>query len=208
MDALAQAMRDLDEKKVNELVEEKIKAGVPAMEIVKICNEGMVAIGDLFSQGVYFISELLFSAEILKGVMKRLDPLLQAAGEGSSAGKVVIGTVKGDIHDIGKNIVITLMRGAGFEVIDLGVDVPAQKFVEAVRAERHPGPGLKRPFEPDLSRDEVRRRRDHQGGPAGPGQDHRRRGARSTSRFGSSPAPIIWAPDAVAGVNLCRQIYG
>ena len=69
-------------KKVNELVEEKIKDGVPAIEIVKICNEGMVAIGDLFWQGVYFISELLFSAEILKGVMKRLDPLLQAAGRG------------------------------------------------------------------------------------------------------------------------------
>ncbi|MDD4997841.1 MAG: B12-binding domain-containing protein, partial [Syntrophales bacterium] len=62
MDALAQAIRDLDEKRVNELVEEKIKAGVPALEIVKICNEGMVSLGDLFSEGVYFISELIFSA--------------------------------------------------------------------------------------------------------------------------------------------------
>ena len=80
MEELIVALRDLNEKRVYELVEEKIKNGVPAMEIVRLCNEGMVAIGDLFSQGVYFISELLFSAEILKGVMKRLDPLLQAAG--------------------------------------------------------------------------------------------------------------------------------
>ena len=89
MDALAQAMRDLDEKKVNGLVEEKIKNGVPAMEIVKICNEGMVAIGDLFSQGVYFISELLFSAEILKGVMKtsRSAPAGRRGGEFGGKGR-------------------------------------------------------------------------------------------------------------------------
>jgi hypothetical protein len=94
MDALAQAMRDLDENKVLELVEGKISGGVPATEIVTICNEGMVAIGELFSQGEYFISQLLFAAEILKGVMKRLDPLLQGTGAGSSAGKVIIGTVQ------------------------------------------------------------------------------------------------------------------
>jgi hypothetical protein len=82
MDALAQAMRDLDENKVLELVEGKISGGVPATEIVTICNEGMVAIGELFSQGEYFISQLLFAAEILKGVMKRLDPLLQGTGAG------------------------------------------------------------------------------------------------------------------------------
>ena len=206
MDALAQAMRDLDEKKVNELVEEKIKDGVPAMEIVKICNEGMVAIGDLFSQGVYFISELLFSAEILKGVMKRLDPLLQAAGEGSSAGKVVIGTVKGDIHDIGKNIVITLMRGAGFEVIDLGVDVPAQKFVEAVRQTGARVLGLSALL--NLTYPEMK----------SVVEEIAKAGLRDQVKIIVGGAPVneqvrqfagadYWAPDAVVGVNLCRQIY-
>jgi len=133
MDELAQSLRDLDEKKVYDLVEERIKKNVPAMEIIQSCNDGMVAIGEFFSTGKYFISQLIFSAEILKTVMKRLEPLLRGVKSGPSAGKVVIGTVKGDIHDIGKNIVITLLRGSGFEVTDLGVDVPAEKFIAALK---------------------------------------------------------------------------
>ncbi len=207
MDALSQAIRDLDEKRVNELVEEKIKAGVPALEIVKICNEGMVSLGDLFSEGVYFISELIFSAEILKGVMKRLDPLLQATGEGSSAGKVVIGTVKGDIHDIGKNIVVTLLRGAGFEVVDLGVDVPAPKFVETVRRTGARVLGLSALL--NLTYPEMK----------AVIEEIAKAGIREQVKIIVGGAPVneqvrqfagadYWAPDAVAGVNLCKKIYG
>lgn len=207
MDALSQAIRDLDEKRVNELVEEKIKAGVPALEIVKICNEGMVSLGDLFSEGVYFISELIFSAEILKGVMKRLDPLLQGTGEGSSAGKVVIGTVKGDIHDIGKNIVVTLLRGAGFEVVDLGVDVPAPKFVETVRRTGARVLGLSALL--NLTYPEMK----------AVIEEIAKAGIREQVKIIVGGAPVneqvrqfagadYWAPDAVAGVNLCKKIYG
>ena len=207
MDALSQAIRDLDEKRVNELVEEKIKAGVPALEIVKICNEGMVSLGDLFSEGVYFISELIFSAEILKGVMKRLDPLLQATGEGSSAGKVVIGTVKGDIHDIGKNIVVTLLRGAGFEVVDLGVDVPAPKFVETVRRTGARVLGLSALL--NLTYPEMK----------AVIEEIAKAGIREQVKIIVGGAPVneqvrqfagadYWAPDAVTGVNLCKKIYG
>ena len=207
MDALSQALRDLDEKRVNELVEEKIKAGVPALEIVKICNEGMVSLGDLFSEGVYFISELIFSAEILKGVMKRLDPLLQATGEGSSAGKVVIGTVKGDIHDIGKNIVVTLLRGAGFEVVDLGVDVPGPKFMETVRRTGARVLGLSALL--NLTYPEMK----------AVIEEITKAGIREQVKIIVGGAPVneqvrqfagadYWAPDAVAGVNLCKKIYG
>jgi methylmalonyl-CoA mutase cobalamin-binding domain/chain len=133
MEELVQALRDLNEKRVYELVEEKIAQGEPAIEIVKACNKGMVAVGELFSTGEYFISQLIFSAEILKTLMKRLEPLLQGTEQGASAGKVIIGTVKGDIHDIGKNIVVTLLRGSGFDVVDLGVDVPSEAFVNALR---------------------------------------------------------------------------
>ena len=207
MDALAQAIRDLDEKRVNELVEEKIKAGVPALEIVKICNEGMASLGDLFSEGVYFISELIFSAEILKGVMKRLDPLLHSKGEGSSAGKVVIGTVKGDIHDIGKNIVVTLLHGAGFEVVDLGVDVPAPKFVETVRKTGARVLGLSALL--NLTYPEMK----------AVVEEITKAGLREQVKIIVGGAPVneqvrqfagadYWAPDAVAGVNLCKKIYG
>ena len=132
MNELSLALRDLDEKRVYELVEKELAAGASAIDIINSCNEGMVAAGELFSQGTYFISELIFSAEILKEIMKRIEPLMQTAPAGAGRGKVVIGTVKGDIHDIGKNIVATLLRGSGFEVTDLGVDVPAEKFVEAL----------------------------------------------------------------------------
>ena len=133
MNELSQALRDLDENKVNELVEKELAGGSSALDIIKACNEGMVAVGELFSKCEYFISQLIFSAEILKGVMARLEPLLEGSVAEGAKGKVVIGTVKGDIHDIGKNIVVTLLRGSGFEVIDLGVDIPAEKFVNALK---------------------------------------------------------------------------
>lgn len=133
MKELASALRDLQEAKVYELVDGKINDGTSPLEIIDELNEGMVAVGELFSENKYFISQLLFSATILKEVMARLDPFLGSVELGKSSGTVVIGTVKGDIHDIGKNLVITLLKGSGFEVIDLGVDVPPERFVDAVK---------------------------------------------------------------------------
>lgn len=133
MGELADALRNLDEKKVYELVDEQINRSVSVLDIIEECNQGMIAVGELFSENTYFLSQLIFSSEILKTVMRRLDPLLAGAPKKDSIGKVVIGTVKGDIHDIGKNVVCTLLRGTGFEVIDLGVSVPADMFIEAVR---------------------------------------------------------------------------
>ena len=107
---------------------------VDPVEIIKQANEGIVAVGDLFSAGEYFLTELMFSAEIMQGIMKKVEPLLLESGAvQQSAGTVIIGTVAGDIHDIGKNIVINLLSSNGFKVIDLGVDVSAEKFVEAVK---------------------------------------------------------------------------
>ena len=206
MDELAQALRDLNEKKVYDLVEEGIKKNIPAMEIIQSCKEGMVAVGALFSTGKYFISELIFSAEILKAVMKRLEPLLQGAKSDKSAGKVVIGTVKGDIHDIGKNIVITLLRVSGFEVTDLGVDVPAEKFVAALREAGAKVLGLSALLNftyPEMKHvvEEVTKA-----------------GLRDKVKIIIGGTPVneqvrqfagadYYAEDAVAGVNICKQIY-
>ncbi len=133
MEPLTEALANLEEKKVLALVDQKINAGEDVLKIVSDLNEGMVKVGEMFSCEQYFISQLIYSAEILKQVMKKLDPLLAKVETGQAAGKVIIGTVKGDIHDIGKNIVITLLKGSGFDVLDLGVDVPAEKFVQAIR---------------------------------------------------------------------------
>ncbi|HHX74558.1 MAG TPA: cobalamin-binding protein [Firmicutes bacterium] len=134
MTDLACALRDLDEDKVLELVDERLKRGVSPLDIIAECNEGVAAVGDLFASGKYFLTELMFSGEIMQAVMARLEPLLATVGdEEQMAGTFVIGTVRGDIHDIGKNIVVSLLRSHGFKVIDLGVDVPAGKFVDMVR---------------------------------------------------------------------------
>jgi len=130
---LARALADLDKKYVVSLVEDKLKGGVPLLEIVKELNDGMIEVGDRFAACEYYISELMFSSHIYKEVMAKLDPLLGQTGLDQSAGTVVMGTVKGDIHDIGKNIVVTLLRNAGFKVVDLGVDVAADKFVENLK---------------------------------------------------------------------------
>jgi methanogenic corrinoid protein MtbC1 len=131
---LARAMADLDKKQVASLVEDKLKGGTPPLEIMKELNVGMIEIGNRFTACEYYISELMFSSHIYKEIMTTLEPLLGEVEPDKTAGTVVVGTVKGDIHDIGKNIVVTLLRNAGFKTIDLGVDVAADKFVETVKA--------------------------------------------------------------------------
>jgi methanogenic corrinoid protein MtbC1 len=133
MQPLAEALRDLDEQKVYKMVDEQVKNGEPVTKIIAELNQGMVAVGELFAQGTYFLSELIYSGEVLSNVMNKLEPLLKGAAAGGSCGKVVIGTVKGDIHDIGKNIVVSLLRGSGFEVFDMGVDVPTEAFAAKVK---------------------------------------------------------------------------
>jgi methanogenic corrinoid protein MtbC1 len=207
MDELSQALRDLNEKKVYEIVEERINRGVTAVEIVNACNAGMIAVGEKFSTCEYFISQLIFSAEILKNVMKRLEPLLQGAAKGPSAGIVVIGTVKGDIHDIGKNLVVTLLRGAGFEVVDLGVDVPAERFIAALKDSGAKILGLSALLNftyPEMKH-VVEQVRDA-------GLRDRVKiiigGAPCNEQVRQFTGADYYAVDAVAGVGMCRQIYG
>ena len=109
-----------------------LAAGVAAETILK---EGLIAamgeVGRLFEENEYFVPEMLVSARAMQGGLALLKPHL-AAGGSISAGKVVIGTVKGDLHDIGKNLVAMMLEGAGFEIVDLGTDVAPEKFVKAV----------------------------------------------------------------------------
>jgi methanogenic corrinoid protein MtbC1 len=130
---LARAMADLDKKQVASMVEDKLTRGIPPLEIVKELNDGMIEVGNRFTACEYYISELMFSSHIYKEIMALLEPHLGQVEFDQKAGTVVIGTVKGDIHDIGKNIVVTLLRNAGFKTVDLGVDVAADRFVEALK---------------------------------------------------------------------------
>ncbi|MGC8825479.1 MAG: cobalamin B12-binding domain-containing protein [Anaerolineae bacterium] len=129
---LVKAFVALDEGGVLKLVEQRSGAGEDPLAILEDCRQGMTEVGKLFEQGEYFISELIMAGEIFKQAMQLLLPKLAAEGP-AARGKVVIGTVKGDIHDLGKNIVVTLLKAANYEVHDLGVDVPPERFVETVK---------------------------------------------------------------------------
>ena len=130
---LRDAIVNLDIEGVQKACREAIDAGIPAYKAVTDgMAKGMEIVGEKYKNGEYFLAELIMVGETMKGGMKVLEPYLKG-GEVKKIGKVVIGTVRGDLHDIGKNIVVTLLNAAGFEVIDLGVDVPPEKFVEAVK---------------------------------------------------------------------------
>lgn len=205
---LGQAIVDLNEELVDSLVKQKIEKGQGPLEIIKECNDGMAQVGKLFEANEYYLSELIMSGEILKGVMDVLEPLLGNAQEDApSAGVVVIGTVKDDIHDIGKNIVVTLLKGTGFEVVDLGVDVPADKFVQAVRETGAKALGLSAllNFTFPHMKDVV--------------DALDKAGLRDQVKVIIGGAPCneevrqfanadYYAKDAAAGVNICKEIYG
>jgi methanogenic corrinoid protein MtbC1 len=131
-DELATAISDLEEDKALQLVQSGIDRGDDAPAILASCQEGMTLVGKRYETGEYFISDLMMSGEIFKKASEILAPRIKTGG-GSARGKVVFGTVKGDIHSIGKDLVVSLLRAAGYDVLDLGVDVPPQKFVDAVR---------------------------------------------------------------------------
>ena len=106
-----------------------------AQSIMGAMMSAMEAIGQRFEQGKAFVPELLMASRAMKGALELVQPLL-AADKSALRGKVIIGTVKGDLHDIGKNLVSSMLEGSGFEIVDLGIDVPTDKFVAAVREQQ------------------------------------------------------------------------
>ena len=121
---------DVDLLKVK--TQEALDRGVDAEEIIGVLSEGMDVVGERYQTGEYFVTSLIIAGETMKEALEVLEPHLSGHGV-AKRGKIVMATVAGDIHDIGKNIFTTLMGTAGFEVIDLGVDVPAEAIVAAVR---------------------------------------------------------------------------
>ena len=114
------------------LAEEAIRAGLDLLEVIEQGYvPGIQKVGELWEQGEYFLPELISSAEAMKAAMARLDPELKRRNIGARmAGRVVIGTVEGDIHDIGKNLVASMLQAGGFEVYDLGADVKLERFID------------------------------------------------------------------------------
>ena len=133
-DELFESVVELEEQKAYELVKQLLEEKNDPKEIIDILRKAVEVIGEKFNKKEYFLTELVMAGEIFQQSAKILEPTLKAdKTKEKNKGVVVIGTVKGDVHDIGKNIFTTLLKSAGFEVYDLGVDIPPQDFVNKVK---------------------------------------------------------------------------
>jgi methylmalonyl-CoA mutase cobalamin-binding domain/chain len=133
MGKIKELLVELEDEQLAALVQKELDGGTAPQAILDECQAGLTEIGVLFSEGKMFVSDLMMAGSVFKDVSNIIMPRLSAGGPKESLGKVVLGTVKEDIHDLGKNIVASLLTASGFEVIDLGVDVGAEDFVKAVK---------------------------------------------------------------------------
>ena len=204
---LVRLMADLKEKETIALARELIKKGTDPKEILDAAQAAMELVGKRFEKEEYFIPDLVMAGEIMKGISEIVKPLLKKGESSIKKGKVLIGTVAGDIHDIGKDIVTFMLDVSGYDVLDLGIDVPASTFVEKTREFKPWVVGLSGFL--TLAFDSMKKTvealeeaglRDQVKVMIGGGQidDEVRRYVRADA-FGK---------DAVAAVNLCRRWIG
>lgn len=133
MAAIKELMAQLEDEELMKVVQEELNAGTSPADIIAQCQDGMNEVGELFSKGEMFVSDLMMAGSICKDVTDLVRPYIKKDEKASSLGKVVMGTVKDDIHDIGKDIVCNMLEAAGFEVIDVGVDASPEVFVQALK---------------------------------------------------------------------------
>src|SRR5512138_285006 len=133
---LGEMVSEMEDDEARVLAQEMLESGVDPLRVLELCREAMDIVGKRFEKGEYFLPELILAGELLDQIGAMAKPLLnQTPGEAAKRlGRVLIGTVHGDLHDIGKNIVTFMLDINGFEVKDIGIDVPVATFVEEIRA--------------------------------------------------------------------------
>jgi methanogenic corrinoid protein MtbC1 len=187
-------------KAVDEVVKSQNKSAVK--EAVDAVTQALQVVGKRFQNGEWFLSELVYAGEISKEIMNLLSPLMQSEPS-QSQGTILIGTVAGDLHDLGKNIFINYARSAGFKVVDLGVDVPTGKFVSAVREHKPIALGMScllTSTEPELGKviQELKKQGLREGVKIVIG------GAALSQRVADDIAADAFAPDAITGLDIIK----
>jgi len=132
-ESLIYALVEMQEAEALEKAKQLLDEGTDPMNILEACSKAMETVGKRFEQGEYFLPHLIMAGVILKKISETIKPLINEEKPEAGRGRVLMGTVRGDIHDIGKNIVIFLLEVNGFEVRDIGIDQPPENFVEAIR---------------------------------------------------------------------------
>ncbi|HOD79442.1 MAG TPA: cobalamin-dependent protein [Syntrophorhabdus sp.] len=206
-ETLINLMADLQEEETLAMVNTMIKEGVNPMDILSDARSAMEIVGNRFETSEYFIPDLMMAGEIMKGISDIVKPLLQSDDASAKKGKVLIGTVAGDIHDIGKDIVTFMLDVSGYDVLDIGIDVPVQTFIDKIREFQPSVVGLSGFL--TLAFDSMKKTveaiekaglRDNLKIMIGGGQmdDEVRKYVRADA----------YGKDAVAAVNLCKQWVG
>ncbi len=131
---LTQALADLEESRALAIVQARLERGDDPLQIIEDCQAGMREVGNRYAERRYYLSGLIMAGDILRAIMEMVLPLVEEKFSGHTSGRVLLGTVQGDIHDLGKNLLLMLLRSYGFTVLDLGVDVAPAQFVEQARA--------------------------------------------------------------------------
>lgn len=203
-DALIQALVEMDEAGALKEAKALLVGGCDPVKILEACTTAMEAVGKRFESGEYFLPHLMMAGEMLKQVSDAVKPLLKEEQTAAEKGKVLIGTVKGDIHDIGKNIVTFLLEANGFEVRDIGVDQTPASFVEAVLEFKPAVVGLSGllTLAYDAMKETIQALQDA-------GLRDRIKimigGGQMSDKVKEYTGADAYGPDAMAGVRLCKQ---
>jgi methanogenic corrinoid protein MtbC1 len=207
-DSLAALVAELREAEALDLVRRRMAAGDDPLAIIEDCQVGMREVGERYARRQYYLSGLIMAGEILREVMDLVLPEVEARFSGQTSGRVLLGTAQGDIHDLGKNLLVMLLRCYGFTVVDLGVDVAPERFVAEARA-----------FKPDiiglsglitgahanmrLTVDALRRMM-AEDGTAIPIL----LGGQVDEQVKAFVGADYWSTDAMEGVRLCQELVG
>lgn len=203
---ITEAIRDGDSYDIGELVQAELDAGTDPHKVLDAMTTGLDECGKLFESGEYFLPELMMAGEAFSEGMEILEPKLAGDAMGQE-GKVVIGTVSGDVHDIGKNLVSFLLKSAGFEVIDIGTDRTTEDFIQAVKTHQPDVLGMSALLTTTmLGMEEVIKAMDSEG--LRPKTKVIIGGGPVSERYCEQINADAYAFDAVAGVNKIKELIG
>jgi methanogenic corrinoid protein MtbC1 len=204
---LMSLLTELKEQEVLEEVRQLLEKGESPLRILESCQKGLRYVGDNYEQGRYYLSGLIMAGEIMRQVSEMLQCALEKNIHGKASGRVLLGTVQGDIHDLGKNLVGVILRCHGFELYDLGVDAPPEAFLKAARK-----------FEPhivglsgllcgswEIMRETIALLRGNTEG-GGPRVSTIIGGGLIDAKVCKYVGSDHWAPDAATGAKLCREL--
>ena len=204
---LVKLLADLEEESVLALVRQQVAAGDDPLQIIEECHAGMRQVGERYEQGRYFLAGLIMAGEIFREVVEVVQPVLEHRVSKQGAGRVLIGTVQGDIHDLGKNMVSMLLTCHGFTVIDLGVDVPPTQFATQASQTRPDIIGLSgvltASYEAMRETVNLLRARAQPDGLSFPVIIGGRMIEDQICRYVGAD---YWATDAMSGVHLCQKL--